>query len=114
MWAVCARLFAARCALARHLLSERCGIGTAGLARPVEARQVAKLDRDLLAALDKLGFNITDDKVAKIKGDMTIRLLRPFDGLLKFVVELPDGKEMIFDLDEHTQVEIIEATKRWQ
>ena len=89
-------------------------IGTAGLARPVEARQVAKLDRDLLAALDKLGFNITDDKIAKIKGDMTIRLLRPFDGLLKFVVELPDGKEMIFDLDEHTQVEIMEATKRWQ
>jgi hypothetical protein len=45
---------------------------------------------------------------------MTIRLLRPFDGLLKFVVELPGGKEMIFDLDEHTQVEIIEATKCWQ
>ena len=88
--------------------------GIAGLARPVEVRQVGKLDRDLLAALDKLGFNVTDDKVAKIKGDMTIRLLRPFDGLLKFVVELPDGKEMIFDLDEHTQVEIIEATKRWQ
>jgi hypothetical protein len=35
-------------------------------------------------------------------------------GLLKFVVELPGGKEMIFDLDEHTQVEIIEATKCWQ
>jgi hypothetical protein len=112
MWAVCARFFAARCGLARHLPSERCG--TAGLARPVEVRQVGKLDRDLLAALDKLGFDITDDKIAKIKGDMTIRLLRPFDGLLKFVVELPDGKEMIFDLDEHTQVEIIEATKRWQ
>jgi hypothetical protein len=46
-------------------------------------------DRDLLAALDKLGFDITDDKIAEIKGDMTIRLLRPFDTLLKFVVELP-------------------------
>jgi hypothetical protein len=90
------------------------GIGTAGLARPVEARQVGKLDRDLLAALYKLGFDSTDDKIAEIKGDMTIRLLRPFDSLLKFVVELPDGKKMIFDLDEHTQVEIIEATKRWQ
>ena len=89
-------------------------IGTAGLARPVEARHVGKLDRDLLAALDKLGFDITDGRIAKIRGDMTIRLLRPFDGLLKFVVELPDGKEMIFDLDEHTQVEIIEATKHWQ
>jgi hypothetical protein len=89
-------------------------IGTAGLARPVEVRQVGKLDRDLLAALDKLGFDISDDKIANIKGDMTIRLLRPFDGLLKFVVELPGGKEMIFDLDEHTRVEIIEATKRWQ
>ena len=62
----------------------------------------------MLAALDKLGFDITDDKIAEIKGDMTIRLLRPFDSLLKFVVELPD-KEMIFDLDEHTQVKIIEA-----
>jgi hypothetical protein len=80
-------------------------IGTAGLARPVEVRQVGKLDRDLLAALDKL---------ANIKGDMTIRLLRPFDGLLKFVVELPGGQEMIFDLDEQTRVEIIEATKCWQ
>jgi hypothetical protein len=38
-------------------------LGTAGLARPVDARQVAKLDRDLLAARDKLGFNITDDNV---------------------------------------------------
>ena len=28
--------------------------------------------------------------------------------------QLPDRKEMIFDLDEHTQVEIIEATKHWQ
>src|SRR5262249_43746150 len=114
MWAVCARLFAARYGLARQLPSERCGIGTAGLARPVEARQVGKFDRDLLAALYKLGFDITDDKIAKIKGDMTIRLLRPFDGLLKIVVELPGGKEMICDLDEHTQVEIIEATKHRQ
>jgi hypothetical protein len=56
----------------------------AGLDRPVEARQ--KFDRDLLAALDKLGFDVTDDKIAEIKGDMTIRLLCPFDGLLKFVV----------------------------
>jgi hypothetical protein len=31
-----------------------------------------------------------------------------------FVIELPDGKEMIFDLDERTQVEIVEATKRRQ
>jgi hypothetical protein len=69
------------------------GIGTAGLARPVEARQVGKLDRDLLAALDKLGFDITDDKIAEIKGDMTIRLLRSFDGLLKFVVELSDVED---------------------
>jgi chemotaxis regulatin CheY-phosphate phosphatase CheZ len=84
------------------------------MARPVEARQVGTLDRDLRAALHKLGFDITDDKIAEIKGDMTIRLLRSFDSLLEFVVELPDGKEMIFDLDEHTQVEIIEATKRWQ
>jgi hypothetical protein len=29
----------------------------------VEARQVAKLDRGFLAALDDLGFNITDDNV---------------------------------------------------
>jgi hypothetical protein len=63
------------------------------LDRPVEARQVAKLDRDLLAALDKLGFDITDDKIAEIKGDMTIRLLRPFDGLLKLVVELSDVED---------------------
>ena len=75
---------------------------------------MGKLDRDLLAALDKLGFDITDDKIAEIKGDMTIRLLRSFDSLLKLVVELPDGKEMIFDLDEHNQVEIIEAMTRWQ
>ena len=54
---------------------------------------MAKLDRDLLAALDKLGFDITDDKIAEIKGDMTIRLLRSFDGLLKFVVELPDVED---------------------
>jgi hypothetical protein len=33
------------------------------LFRPFEARQVAKLDRDFLAALDKLGFNIADDNV---------------------------------------------------
>jgi hypothetical protein len=90
MLAVYARLFAARCA-GRHLPSERCGIGTAGLDRPVEARQ--KLDRDLLAALDKLGFDVTDDKIAEIKGDMTIRLLCPFDGLPKFVVELPDAED---------------------
>jgi hypothetical protein len=42
---------------------------------------VGKFDCDLLAALDKLGFDITDDKIAEIKGDMTIRLLRPFDSL---------------------------------
>ena len=42
------------------LTVERRGIG---LAWPVEGQQVAKLDRDLLAALDKLDFNITDDNV---------------------------------------------------
>jgi hypothetical protein len=38
--------------------------------------RVGKLDRDLLAALYKLGFDIINDKIAEVKGEMTIRLLR--------------------------------------
>jgi hypothetical protein len=32
-------------------------------------------DRDLLAALDKLGFDITDDKIAEIKGHSDLAAL---------------------------------------
>jgi hypothetical protein len=60
MWAVCARLFAAKYAVARHLPSERRGIG---LASPVESQQVTMLDRGFLAALAKGGFDVTDDSV---------------------------------------------------
>jgi len=38
---------------------------------------MAKLNEDLLAALYMLGFNISGSEVAEIKGEMSIKVLRP-------------------------------------
>ena len=38
---------------------------------------MAKLNEDLLAALYMLGFNVYGGEVAEIKGEMSIKVLRP-------------------------------------
>jgi hypothetical protein len=77
---------------------------------------VMQIDQDLYAALYVLGFNFLDGdlvsgEIAEIKGDMTIKLVHPPGEELKFVVELPDEKQMIFTVDRH---QIVSLAERWQ
>jgi len=73
-----------------------------------------QIDQDLIAALYVLGFNFLDGfsgEIAEIKGDMTIKLVHPPGKELKFVVELPGEKQMIFSVDQH---QIVNLAERWQ
>ena len=77
---------------------------------------VMQIDQGLYAALYVLGFNFLDGdlvsgEIAEIKGDMTIKLVHPPGEELKFVVELPDEKQMIFTVDRH---QIVSLAERWQ
>jgi len=74
-----------------------------------------QIDQDLSAALYLLGFNFLGDdlcsgEIAEIKGDMTIKLVHPPGEELKFVVELPSEKQMIFSVDQH---QIVNLAERW-
>jgi len=72
-----------------------------------------QIDQDLIAALYGLGFNFLDGfsgEIAEIKGDMTIKLVHPPGEELKFVVELPGEKQMIFSVDQH---QIVNLAERW-
>jgi len=74
-----------------------------------------QIDQDLIAALYLLGLNFLGDlhsgEIAEIKGDMTIKLVHPPDEELKFVVELPGEKQMIFSVDRD---QIVGLAERWQ
>ena len=72
-----------------------------------------QIDQNLSAALYMLGFNFLDgssEKIAEIKGDMTIKLVHPPGEELKFVVELPGEKQMVFSVNQH---QIVELAERW-
>ena len=74
-----------------------------------------QIDQDLFATLYVLGFNflggdLFSGEIAEIKGDMTIKLMHPPGEELKFVVELPDEKQMIFTVDRH---QIVNLAERW-
>ena len=71
------------------------------------------IDQDLSAALYMLGFKLLggdplSEEIAEIKGDMTIKLVHPPGEELKFVVELPGEKQMIFSVDRHQIVDLAE------
>ena len=73
------------------------------------------IDQDLSAALYLLGFNFLGGdsisaEIAEIKGDMTLKLVHPPGEELKFVVELPGEKQMIFSVDQH---QIVNLAERW-
>jgi len=71
-------------------------------------------DQDLFAALYLLGFNFLggdSGEIAEVKGDMTIKLVHSPGEELKFVVELPGEKQMIFSVDRH---EIVSLAERWR
>ena len=73
-----------------------------------------QIDQDLSAALYLLGFSLLRGdlgEIAEIKGDMTIKLVHPPGEELRFVVELPDEKQMIFTVDRH---QIVSLAERWQ
>jgi hypothetical protein len=74
---------------------------------------VTQIDEHLIAALYVLGFNFLggdfiSGEIAEIKGDMTIKLVHPPGEELKFVVDLPGGKQMIFSVDRHQIVGLAE------
>jgi hypothetical protein len=72
------------------------------------------IDQDLYAALYLLGFNFLDGfsgEIAEIKGEMTMKLVHPLGEQLKFVVELPGEKQMIFTVDRHQIVDLAEPLK---
>ena len=50
-------------------------------------------------------------EIAEIKGDMIIKLVHPPGEELKFVVELPGEKQMIFSVDRH---QIVSLAERWR
>jgi hypothetical protein len=73
-----------------------------------------QIDQNLFAALYMLGFNFLDGdlssgEIAEIKGDMTIKLVRPPGEELKFVVELPGEKQMTFSVDRSQIVTLAEC-----
>ena len=75
-----------------------------------------QIDQNLYAALYVLGFNslngdLVSGEIAEIKGEMTIKLVHPPGEELKFVVELPGDKQMIFTVDRH---QIVDWAERWQ
>ena len=55
-----------------------------------------------------LGGVLLSGEIAEIKGDMTIKLVHPAGEELKFVVELPGEKQMIFSVDQHQIVNLAE------
>jgi len=72
-----------------------------------------QIDQNLSAALYMLGFKplggvLLSGEIAEIKGDMTIKLVHPAGEELKFVVELPGEKQMIFSVDQHQIVNLAE------
>src|SRR5262249_16681420 len=72
-----------------------------------------QIDQNLSAALYMLGFkllggDLLSGEIAEIKGDMTIKLVHPPGEELKFVVELPGEKQMIFSVDRHQIVNLAE------
>ena len=72
-----------------------------------------QMDQNLSAALYMLGFKLLDGdllsgEIDAIKGDMTITLVQPPGEELKFVVELPGEKQMIFSVDQHQIVNLAE------
>jgi hypothetical protein len=72
------------------------------------------IDQDLSAALYLLGFSLLRgdlEEIAEIKGEMTIKLVHPPGEKLKFVVELPGEKQMIFSVDQHQIVNLAEPLK---
>jgi len=76
---------------------------------------MAHIDQDLSAALYMLGFkllggDLSSGEIAEITGDMTIKLVHPPGEELKFVVELPGEKQMIFSVEPH---QIVNLAERW-
>ena len=74
---------------------------------------MTQTDQNLCAALYLLGFSLLRGdlgEIAEIKGDMTIKLVHPPGEELKFVVELPGEKQMIFSVDRH---QIVSLAERW-
>jgi hypothetical protein len=74
-----------------------------------------QIDQNLYAALYVLGFNLSggdlvSGEIAEIKGDMTIKLVHPSGEELKFVVELPGEKQMVFVVNQH---QIVNLAERW-
>ena len=74
-----------------------------------------QIDQNLSVTLYLLGFNflggdLFGGEIAEIKGDMTIKLVHPPGEELKFVVELPDDKQMTFRVDRSQIVTLSE----WQ
>jgi hypothetical protein len=64
---------------------------------------MAKLSEDFLAALYMLGFKIYDGgEVAEMKGEMSIKVLRPCSSELKlnFVLTLPSHQEIVFTIED--------------
>jgi hypothetical protein len=77
---------------------------------------VKQIDGNLIAALYALGFNFLggdrfSGEIAEIKGDMTIKLVHPPGEELKFVVDLPGEKQIIFSVDRH---QIVGLAEHWQ
>jgi len=73
--------------------------------------EAVQIDQDLSAALYLLGFSLLRGdlgEIAEIKGDMTIKLVHPPGEGLKFVVELPGEKQMVFSVDRHQIVNLAE------
>ena|SRR6516162_1123256 len=76
-----------------------------------------QIDQNLSAALYMLGFkllggDLSSGEIAEIKGDMTIKLVHSPGEELKFVVELPGEKRMIFSVDRDQIVNLAEHLTR--
>jgi len=76
--------------------------------RKSDSGEMTHIDQDLSDALYLLGFTLLRGdlgEIAEIKGEMTIKLVHPPGEELKFVVELPDDKQMTFSVASNRRLD---------
>jgi hypothetical protein len=68
-----------------------------------------RFDRDLIAALDTLGFEIEADEEAATAIDVKLQVLLPDDRLL-LTIDLPNGSSLVWPME---RAQLIKRAERW-
>jgi hypothetical protein len=70
-----------------------------------------RFDRDLIAALDTLGFKIEDDEEEATATDVRLQVLWPVDkSTLLLTIELPNGSSLVCHVEP---AKVIARAEQW-